>query len=58
MSESKIFPTTFSTSSSVTEVSKIIKTGQENQTGLVGAIALGAITIAGLAIKVIKDLKK
>lgn len=31
----------------------LIKTGQENQKGLIGAIALGVIAVGGLAIKAI-----
>lgn len=34
---------------------EIIKTGEENPKGLVGALALGALAIVGYAIKVIAE---
>lgn len=42
----------------VRQVGDLMKNGQENQVGLVGTLALGAIAVVGLAIKTIGDMSK
>jgi len=37
---------------------EIIQTGQENPKGLIGALALGALAVVGIAIKAIADADK
>lgn len=42
----------------IQQVGNLMEKGQKNQTGMIGAIALGAIAVAGFAIKVVGDMAK
>lgn len=44
-------------SNGIGQVGDLIEKGQKNQKGLVGALALGALAVVGMAIKVIGSNK-
>lgn len=50
--------TTSKGGNAIEQVGGMIEKGQKNQAGLVGTIALGALAVAGLAIKVVGDMAK